>query len=82
MAQEYYSFMMNRFFETLFIQLMASEHCTFYFKHRLHVCSKYVSALWLLVATQSPVMIYRLATVYVSTLGPSRKIQLFGTMRG
>ena len=24
MAQEYYSFMMNRFFETLFIQLMAS----------------------------------------------------------
>ena len=26
MAQEYYSFMMNRFFETLFIQLMASIH--------------------------------------------------------
>ena len=25
MAQEYYSFMMNRFFETLFIQLMASD---------------------------------------------------------
>ena len=24
MAQEYYSFMMNRFFETLFIQLMAN----------------------------------------------------------
>ena len=24
MAQEYYSFMINRFFETLFIQLMAS----------------------------------------------------------
>ena len=26
MAQEYYSFMMNRFFETLFIQLMAKGH--------------------------------------------------------
>ena len=26
MAQEYYSFMMNRFFETLFIQLMANIH--------------------------------------------------------
>ena len=24
---EYYSFMLNHFFETLFIQLMASEHC-------------------------------------------------------
>ena len=28
MAQEYYSFMMNRFFETLFIQLMASKHAS------------------------------------------------------
>ena len=28
MAQEYYSFMMNRFFETLFIQLMANKYNT------------------------------------------------------
>ena len=28
MAQEYYSFMMNRFFETLFIQLMANKDTT------------------------------------------------------
>ena len=28
MAQEYYSFMLNRFFETLFIQLMASNYDT------------------------------------------------------
>ena len=28
MAQEYYSFMMNRFFETLFIQLMANVQVT------------------------------------------------------
>ena len=26
MAQEYYSFMLNRFFETLFIQLLATVH--------------------------------------------------------
>ena len=29
MAQEYYSFMMNRFFETLFIQLMANVYYIF-----------------------------------------------------
>ena len=29
MAQEYYSFMMNRFFETLFIQLMAIKYVYF-----------------------------------------------------
>ena len=33
MAQEYYSFMMNRFFETLFIQLMASIYYTLHSEH-------------------------------------------------
>ena len=39
MAQEYYSFMMNRFFETLFIQLMAIVHtgCVVVRHHRLSV---------------------------------------------
>ena len=40
MAQEYYSFMMNRFFETLFIQLMANVHKMF-----SKICSA-AQALW------------------------------------
>lgn len=49
MAQEYYSFMMNRFFETLFIQLMANVLGNIWMFNSLiksyHVMEKEISTL-------------------------------------